>query len=313
MSKSGNIGREVRDAGRTVWTALLTAVNYFLLSVLLAAIYYAITALLVSTDSEKQLRRENSLYEKIYPGMVEDEKIVENVIRSLQIKDARIYKDVFYAEAPGLDPVGQTDFLSGGDTIPDRNIVRYTAAKADALLAASGKIDSIMRSASDKFSSKETVLPPLSLPLANVSYVQIGASVGDKMNPFLKVAAGHSGLDIIASRGEKVMASASGRVSLVRRSFKGEGNVVEITHPGGYLTRYCHLGDISVRNGQNVSVGAKIAEVGMSGNSLVPHLHYEILKDGEHLDPVHYLFASVTPYEYTNMLYMSVNTGQSLD
>ena len=62
-----------------------------------------------------------------------------------------------------------------------------------------------------------------------------------------------------------------------------------------------------------VAAGRKIAAVGLSGNSLVPHLHFEVLKDGACLDPVHYLFASVSPSDYANMLYMSVNTGQSMD
>ena len=79
------------------------------------------------------------------------------------------------------------------------------------------------------------------------------------------------------------------------------------------MPRYCHLGDIHVSQGQTVAVGKKIASVGLSGNSLVPHLHFEVLKDGEYRDPVHYFFASVSPSDYANMLYMSVNTGQSMD
>lgn len=312
MSRQGNVISAVRKANRTFWGFVLVVVKYFLLSVLVAAIYYAIVALLVSTDSEKQMKSENRLYEKVFPGMLRDEALVETVLSGLQVKDARIYKDIFYAEAPGLDPVGETDFLSS-DTIPDRKIVKFTAAKADALLAASSRIDSLMKASHEKYCAPGASLPPLYMPVADLSYVQVGASIGEKMNPFLKVTARHDGLDIIASQGAAVYASAAGRVSLVRRSFKGEGNVVEITHDGGYVTRYCHLGDISVHLGQSVKAGTKIAEVGSSGNSLVPHLHYEVLRDGVLLDPVHHFFASVTPYEYTNMLYMSVNTGQSLD
>ena len=53
--------------------------------------------------------------------------------------------------------------------------------------------------------------------------------------------------------------------------------------------------------------------MGMSGKSFAPHLHYELTHDGRLLDPVHYLFASVTPADYANMLYMAVNTMQSMD
>ena len=302
-----------RKVNHTFWSILLLVVKYALLSVLLAAVYYGILAAFVSTDTEKRLQKENELYEKLYPGMLERKAMVSDAIDYLQIRDARIYKDVFYAQAPSLDPVSSTDFFSGSDTIPDRNILKYTSLKADALLEKSGRIEAALQEVAARYGQGCDSLPPLSLPLEGISYVQVGASVGDRMNPFYKVNARHNGLDVIASPGEPVLAAGKGRVTKVVRSFKGEGNVVEITHPGGYMTRYCHLGDIYVSQGQAVAAGRKIAAVGLSGNSLVPHLHFELLRDGEYRDPVHYLFASVTPSDYANMLYMSVNTGQSMD
>ena len=65
--------------------------------------------------------------------------------------------------------------------------------------------------------------------------------------------------------------------------------------------------------GQKVKRGQVIGQVGMSGNSFAPHLHYEVLKDTLRMDPLNYLFASVTPDDYMGMLFMSVNTGQSMD
>ena len=302
--------RRFKEAHRTFWRILVGVVKYALLSVLMAAVYYAIFAALVSTDTEKRLHRENKLYEKLYPGMQEREALVSDVIDHLQFRDARIYKDVFYAPAPSLDPVATTEFFSGSDTIPDRNILKYTALKADALLSVADRVEAAMQEVAAHYGQ---ALPPLSLPLSGISYVQVGASTGERMNPFYKVNARHNGLDIIASQGDPVFAAAKGRVSSVVRSFKGEGNVVEINHGDGYVTRYCHLGDIYVSQGQTVPVGKKIAAIGLSGNSFVPHLHFEVLKDGEYRDPVHYFFASVSPSDYANMLYMSVNTGQSMD
>ena len=305
--------RRFREVNHTLWHILVAVVKYALLSVLLAAVYYGILATFISTDTEKRLRKENKLYEKMYPGMVERKDLVSDVIRHLEIRDARVYKDVFYASAPNLDPITTTEFFSGSDTIPDRNILKYTALKADALLEVAGRVEAAMKEAAAAYTQPGAALPPLSMPLSGISFVQVGASVGDKMNPFYKVNARHNGLDIIASQGDVVTAAAKGRVSSVVRSFKGEGNVVEITHEGGFVTRYCHLGDIYVYQGQTVTAGKRIAAVGLSGNSFVPHLHYEVLRNGEYQDPVHYFFASVSPSDYANMLYMSVNTGQSMD
>ena len=156
-------------------------------------------------------------------------------------------------------------------------------------------------------------MPPMTNPIGNFSFAQTGASVGDKINPFYKVSIRHNGLDLIAPAGEPVYASADGVVRNVIRSRKGLGNVVEIDHGNGYVTRYGHLADVEVRKGRQLEKGTRIGYVGVSGNSFAPHLHYEVLRDTLILDPVNHLFASVNPEEYMNILIMAVSTGQSLD
>jgi len=145
------------------------------------------------------------------------------------------------------------------------------------------------------------------------SYAQTGASVGQKISPFTRVETQHNGLDLIAGEGEPVYATADGTVSSVTRSGKGLGNVVEIDHGNGYVTRYAHLADILVSKGQKVSRGKRIASVGISGNSFAPHLHYEVIKDGVPANPVDYMFSDLGPGEYVNVSYMSTSTGQSMD
>ena len=307
------VQQEIRKVGRTSLGIVGTVLKYIASSFALAVVYYVIFALCVDTDSEKALRRENRMYEKVYPEMLEREKLVADVITGIQAKDRKVYRDIFYADAPELAPVGSMDLIFSSDTVSTHNIIRYATRKADNLFARVGDVEADLRHVAEVYAASRDSLPPLSLPLDRISYTQTGASVGSRLNPYYKIQAEHTGLDLIASQGDAVRASADGVVSRVVHSFKGEGNVVEVTHKGGYVTRYCHLGDISVGQGQQVRRGRKIAEVGISGNSLVPHLHYEVLRDGTVLDPVQYLFASVSPDEYANMLYMSVNTGQSLD
>lgn len=309
-----SIGHDgVKKVTRTFRDVVVLVFKYFMYSFALAILYYTIFALCVDTDTERALRRENKLFESTYADMTEREKIIEDVINSIQIRDRQVYKDIFYAQAPGLDPINTTDFLASSDTIPDRDIVAYTSRKASGLESKVDAVEEDFRRVAEVYGISRDSLPPLSLPLDGISYAQVGASTGSRLNPFYKVQAAHGGVDMIAPQGDPVLASADGVVTKVERSHKGEGNVVEISHKGGYLTRYCHLGDISVSQGQSVRRGRRIGEVGISGNSLVPHLHYEVLRRGETLDPVQYFFASVTPDEYANMLYMSVNTGQSLD
>ena len=158
------------------------------------------------------------------------------------------------------------------------------------------------------------IAPPMSMPMKNVSFAQVGASVGVKMNPFYKMPVMHDGLDIISSPGELVYAASNGVVSDVTHSRKGHGNVVTIKHKGGYYTRYAHLGDIYVDLGMTVRRGQRVGAVGVANNnSYAPHLHYMVRKDSVALNPVNFFHASVHPEEYANMMIMSALTGQSMD
>ena len=292
---------------------LRNVVNVILISACVALVTYFILSLFIRTDTEKRLARENNMYEKVYAQMLDREQLIGDAVSALQYKDNEIYRQIFSADAPGMDPVGALGYLASSDSLPNRDIVQYSKDKADAILATAGQIERRLREIQARCEQAADSLPPLSAPLKDLSYAQVGATLGEKVNPFYKVPIEHNGLDIIAVQGEPVFASASGYVSDVIQSRKGQGNVVEITHPGGYVTRYAHLSDIQVRKGVRIHKGACVGYVGISGNSFAPHLHYEIIKDGQYLDPVNYLFASVAPDEYLNMLYMSVNTGQSMD
>lgn len=299
-----------RKVTRTAGSVLLTVLKYFLVTASLAVVYYIIFAAFVSTDTERRLRRENKIYEKVYPEMLEREALVSDAITNLQVKDNEIYRQIFGAEAPRSNPMSGAGFLAAGDSIPSRRIVEYTDAKSGALLERTAAIEAALLRV---FAQAEDGLPPLSLPLENVSYAQVGASVGNKVNPFYKVPSPHNGLDLIANQGDPVFAVADGRITEVISSRKGMGNVVEITHAGGYVTRYAHLSDMPVLKGQTIRKGMRIGAVGTTGSTFAAHLHFEILKDGKYVDPINYFFASVTPEEYMNMLFMSVTTGQSMD
>jgi murein DD-endopeptidase MepM/ murein hydrolase activator NlpD len=166
---------------------------------------------------------------------------------------------------------------------------------------------------SASMAARKGKIPPMHVPVDHLTYAQTGAGTGLRLSPFYKVPVQHNGLDLVGGQGEPVYAAAAGTVSEVTHSGKGLGNVVTIDHGGGCTTRYAHLADILVSKGQKVSRGRKIASVGISGNSFAPHLHYEVLQDGVPQDPVNYFFASLSPGDYADVVYMSVSTEQSLD
>lgn len=304
---------EFKKVSTSLGRTLKTVLKYLVGTLSLSFLYYILFCSFINTDKERRLRKENRLYKETYAQMVERQAMVGDVIKGLELKDEDIYGEIFHTTAPSLFSLGGTDFLAQSDTIQDKDIVAYTQKKVSALETSAARIERNFRAITSLLGYDQVSVPPMNLPLEDLSYVQTGASIGNKLNPYYKVEMYHNGLDLVAPQGDPVLATADGVVTSVTTSRKGLGNVVEITHAGGYVTRYAHLSDIVVRKGQTVQKGKKIASVGISGNSYIPHLHYEVLKDGLNQDPCNYLFASVSPDEYAEILYMASSTGQSMD
>lgn len=304
---------EFRKVTHSVWNILGKALKYFLVTASLAVVYYIVFSLVISTDSERKLKRENQMYRQMYKDLAAKEELVGDVLDGLKIKDDEIYHRLFNSNAPDITNIYSESLLSDVDSVRDKDIVEYTRKKLDALSEASGRVELNFRRIMEAISGDRDSLPPMTNPLNDFSYARTGASLGDRINPFYKVPVFHGGLDLISQQGEPVLASADGTVKDVVHSSKGLGNVVLIDHGNGYQTRYAHLENTRVAKGKKVTRGQQIGQVGMSGNSFAPHLHYEVLKDTLRLDPLNYLFASISPDDYMRMLFMSVNTGQSMD
>lgn len=128
---------------------------------------------------------------------------------------------------------------------------------------------------------------PLRTPAAGAS---ISSGFGARTDPFLGRPAFHAGLDFEGDLGEKVKATAVGRVVSAGWS-GGYGNMVEIDHGGGLTTRFGHLSSIALAPGDEVRIGTAIGRVGSTGRSTGPHIHYETRVDGEAVDPLRFLNA----------------------
>ena len=295
--------------GAKLWRLL----KFTVAVLLLLAAGYTVTALFRSTAEERRLEEENARYEALYPLLPGRLARIEQDLETLSRKDDIIYKDIFRADPPADDPMSTLGIFFGSDSIPDAKLVFYTARKCDRLLSDAHEVDSLFRRLAELLSDGSLVMPPMHLPLKDISYTQTGAGIGTKINPFYTTSAQHNGVDFVVAQGTAVYAPADGIVSEVYRSRKGDGNTVSIKHKGGFITRYAHLLEINVSRGQSVKRGALIGSAGMSGNAYAPHLHYEVWRDSVLLDPLTCIFASVTPEEYTNMVFMAQHTRQSMD
>ncbi len=116
------------------------------------------------------------------------------------------------------------------------------------------------------------------------------SSFGTRLDPFTRAAALHTGVDMRAETGAPARATAAGRVTAAEYA-GGYGNMVEVDHGRGLVTRYAHLSGYAVAVGQRVEAGSVVGFVGSTGRSTGSHLHYETRIDGEPVDPQRFLRA----------------------
>ena len=113
---------------------------------------------------------------------------------------------------------------------------------------------------------------------------RLTSAYGERTDPIDGKAKFHKGVDVAAPKGTEIHAPAAGTV--VRAEFaENYGNVVDVDHGDGYVTRYGQVSAFKAAVGDKVRAGDAIALVGSSGRSTGPHLHLEVLKDGENIDP----------------------------
>ncbi len=290
---------------------LLTVLGFLSASIVLGIILYIIFALFFNTDTERRLKQENRMYSKFYNEMMQDDKLLADVLTGLEIRDNDIYREIFKADPPSLELLSSFDSLL--DDWSSDEIYAPTVAGLNTIEKQISDIENSFMEIFATLADEEFEVPPMNIPLSDFNYNYTGASVGMKINPFYKQLTEHRGIDLIAPAGTEVHSAGEGVVQNVSKSGHREGNVVEIKHAGGYVTRYEHLDNVFVRKGGKVDENSVIGTVGLTGVSFAPHLHYEVLLDGEVVNPVNYFFASLRSEEYAGMLMLAATIGQSMD
>ena len=183
---------------------------------------------------------------------------------------------------PAGGPDGQ-EFQGGSAAVPDLTVALDTLEEQ--LLDRQRQL-SVLESLMSTRSLGERILPG-GWPIIGG---WISSHFGYRADPFTGRGAFHAGVDFAGPTGAKVIATGPGVVSF--SGYKnGYGNVVEITHPTGYLTRYGHNARNLVREGQTVQKGDPIAIIGSTGRSTGTHVHFEVERDGNTLNPMRYLSA----------------------
>lgn len=293
--------------------------TYFFATVVIAVVYNLVFSTFFDTPKEKGLKRENEQLKLQYEILDKRFDLVENTLQDLQQRDNNIYRTIFET-----DPIpssvreagyGGTEHYNKLKNLENSELVIKTSKRLDKLskqlYVQSRSYDEIINMADNKEEMLSAI--PAIMPVSNEDLTRTASGFGWRIHPIYKIKKFHEGMDFTASTGTEVYATGDGVVKKVKDSYRGYGKRVVIDHGFGYKTRYAHLADFNVRKGQKVKRGDVIGYLGNSGLSTAPHLHYEVEKGDEKVNPVHYYFNDLTPEQYEKMIFISRNSGQSFD
>jgi murein DD-endopeptidase MepM/ murein hydrolase activator NlpD len=298
----------------------INMLGFLFVSLILSALILVAYTSFFDSPKEALLRKENEELSLYYDILEKEIAQANKMLSALQERDDNVYRVIFEAA-----PIPSTIRAAGiGGANRYKHITEKGLYKEELLVSTFEKIDKlkkqmyiqtksyddIIQMAKDK--SKMLAAMPAIQPISNKELNRLASGFGMRMHPILKTRRMHTGCDFAAPRGTLVNATGDGKVITVKRSFGGYGNEIEIDHGYGFITKYAHLDDFKVKVGQKVKRGECIGFVGNTGRSTAPHLHYEIIKDGKKIDPVHYFYKDINEAEYEKLLELSSQENQSL-
>lgn len=271
------------------------------------------------TPRELTLQREVKQYETYFQILNKKMQQMEEVLANIQDRDNNIYR-LYFEAAPIADEQRKSGF--GGvnryehlEKYNNSDLLINTTKRLEILqkqlVVQSKSLDEITYLAREK--EKLLAAIPAIQPIQNKDLTRMASGYGWRTDPFTKARKFHNGMDFTAPQGTPIYAAGDGVITRADGNAAGYGEHIRIDHGYGYVSLYAHLSKYNVRVGQKVKRGDIIGFVGNTGRSQAPHLHYEVLKDGEHINPVHFYYGSLTTEEYAEMLRISAQENQTLD
>lgn len=303
------------STGRKLFRAFGFLSIAFLFSVVIAfTLYY-----FFPSPTEKKKDRDLAAQQKELDNAAERLAQFQEVINNLAKRDRDIYRSVFDA-----DPLVAENILKGGIGGVDRYKYLESLPAAEKLAKVNSEIDEVRRKLvmlsksydelATRVTQKEEWLAhiPAIQPVNNKDLTRLASGFGYRIHPIYKVRKFHSGIDFSAPTGTPIYATGDGKIEKAKY-VRGYGRRVIINHGYGHKTLYAHMSKIEVKRGQKVKRGELIGLVGSTGLSSGPHLHYEVIKNGQKVNPIYYFQNDLSPEDYEVMLNLSGQSNKSFD
>ncbi len=302
----------------TVRQRLLSHLRRLFIGMGLGAVCFVAPLIIFGSPSEKELRTENSRLRAQYDVLSRRLDEALYVLQDIQQRDDNLYRVIFMAD-PVPSAIRQAGY--GGTNryehlmdMADAELVVNTTQKLDLLVKQlyiqSRSFDEVVELCRNHDQMLRCI--PAIQPIANKDLRRTASGYGRRVDPVYGTTKFHEGMDFSAATGTEVYATGDGTV--VEAGWQtGFGNTIVIDHGFGYQTRYAHLNAFRTRVGKKVVRGEVIGEVGSTGKSTGPHLHYEVHVKGQAVNPVNYYFMDLSAEDYDRMIQLAANQGKVMD
>lgn len=301
------------------WDMFLNSLGIFTLSLVLAVIILIISSTYFESPQVSLLKKENKELLMYYNDMQKDLTNMDAMLLSLQDRDDNIYRVIFEA-----DPIPSSVRQAGvGGTDRYRALREESLQREELVISTMEKIDKLKKQMYIQTKSHDDIeqmarnksvmmasIPSIQ-PINNTDLNRLASGYGMRMHPILKYIRMHSGIDFSAPQGTPIFATGDGTIEYAGFN-KTSGNMVTINHGYSYMTKYLHMSNFAVRQGQKVKRGDIIGYVGNTGLSKAPHCHYEVWKDNQTVNPVNFFYNDVTGEEFDKLLELAAKENESL-
>lgn len=308
-----------RKIERKKTTTLKYAFVFILASALFGFLFVFVASQFVQSPKEKALARElenmklqykllNKKFDDAYAAL-ENVEERDNTIYRLYFEANPIPQEQRRAGFGGVNRYKKFEGYDNSELIAESNKRLDILQKA--IVVQSKSLDEVTVLAANKEKFLATI--PAIQPVKNADLTRMASGYGYRTDPFTKARKFHYGMDFTSPRGTPVYATGDGEVIQADNRAVGYGHHIRIDHGYGYVSLYAHLYKYNVRPNQKVKRGDLIGFVGSTGRSEAPHLHYEIFKDGERINPINFYYGNLSAEEFAILLEKAQLENQSLD
>ena len=283
------------------------------------AIFIAYNYFDLNSPKEKQLKRELSELSLQYQLLNNRMGEVSEVLDDIQERDNNIYRTIFEAEPipisirkAGFGGVERYKELQGYD---NSELMIATSTRLDRLskqlYIQSKSFDEVAKLVKNKAQLLASI--PAIQPISNEELKHQPSGYGWRTHPIYKTPEFHPGMDFASPEGTEIYATGDAVVTRADNLAQGYGNHVVLDHGYGYETLYGHMSKLAVHVGQQIKRGQLIGYVGSTGLSTAPHVHYEVRKNGQTVNPINFYYNDLTPEQYQKLIEISSQSSQSFD